>query len=255
MSKRYASKLTKQELIQGGITNITADGRVFKNEVELIDLPLNPSGYKYFSIYDRDENGCCIKRYYPKRPGYFTYKCKAISLQRAMWAWFNEEVPEGYVVDHINANKNDYRLDNLQLLTPKANVNKEKINWHTKEIKCKINKPRSFYEDKLARYEKEYEQAKKDHNAKLAHKLRGNLSDCRARLRYYDNHIKEVNEMTEFKKDCLELAYWKKNFKNDGNKAMWRECCKVEKIIKERKEEAAEIVKHALEVLRNVFGD
>ena len=61
--------------------------------------------------------------------------------------------------------------------------------------------------------------------------------------------------MTEFKKDLLELAYFKKCFKNEGNKAMWRECIKVEKVAKASSEDDAQrIVRHALEVIHKHFG-
>jgi hypothetical protein len=51
-----------------------------------------------------------------------------------------------------------------------------------------LNKPRSFYEDKLAGYEKAYEEAKLNKDADLAHKLRAYISQTRARLRYWDSH-------------------------------------------------------------------
>jgi hypothetical protein len=60
--------------------------------------------------------------------------------------------------------------------------------------------------------------------------------------------------MDEFKKDLLELAYWKKCFKDAGNRVMWRECIKVEKVAKRvDKEYAQNIVRHALEVIHEHF--
>lgn len=63
--------------------------------------------------------------------------------------------------------------------------------------------------------------------------------------------------MTEYQKDLLELEYFKKCFKDAGNKVMWRECIKVEKaakrISKESKEAAQNIVRHALEVIHEHF--
>lgn len=91
------------------------------------------------------------------------------------------------VVDHINNNKTDNRIDNLQLLTAKDNVWKNRI-CDVRELKCKLNKPRSFYEEKLKRYEQLYEAAKLDKDANLVHKLRSYTSQCRAKLRYWDSH-------------------------------------------------------------------
>ena len=60
--------------------------------------------------------------------------------------------------------------------------------------------------------------------------------------------------MTEYKKDLLELAYFKRRFKDDGNKAMWKECVKVEKVAKNSSEDDAQmIVKHALDVIHEHF--
>lgn len=266
----YAKKLTKERLIQEGFTEITKEGRLFKGEQEVFPhwngKEDNPNRYLSITLYQRDSEGHLIKgkarKYkYTRKDGSigesisWQAKQDTFGLHRVMWAWHYNEVPEGYVVDHIN-NKHskieDYHLDNLQLLTPKENITKERI-CNVKEIRCKLNKPRSFYEDKLKKYEALYKSAKLNKDAKAAAKLRGNLSTIRARLRYYDNHKKEVIEMTEFQKDLLELADWKKHFKATGSKAMWRECIRVEKAIKAKKEEAAVIVKHALEVLRNTF--
>ena len=266
----YAKKLTKERLIKEGFTEITKEGRLFKGEREVFPTWTGGSkkggNYLCIQLYQRDSEGHLIKgkdRIYKRTRkdgtisetlGY-TGKLDTFGLHRVMWAWFHDEVPEGYVVDHIN-NKHsrieDYHLDNLQLLTPKQNLAKERAP-STREIKCKLNKPRSFYEDKQKKFEALYEKAKLEKDAEKAHKLRTNVAQTRARLRYYDNHKKEGPEMTEFQKDLLELADWKKHFKATGNKDMWRECIKVEKAVKAKKEEAAVIVRHALEVLHNTY--
>lgn len=60
--------------------------------------------------------------------------------------------------------------------------------------------------------------------------------------------------MTEFQKDKAELAYYKKRFKDEGNKRMWHECCKVERVAKaSSKEDAEMIIKHALDVINKHF--
>lgn len=187
----YAKKLTKEELIKSGITNVTDDGHVFKGAEEIIPR-INNKGYLILFIYDFDKDGNKIKIPNLKSAFGYNYKMRSIGLHRVMWAWFNKEVPSGMVVDHIS-NKHtsleDYKLDNLQLLTQKENVGKERVT-SVKEIKCKLNKPRSFYEKKLADYESAYEQAKKNKDAKRAHHLRSNIAQTRARLRYWDNYHK-----------------------------------------------------------------
>lgn len=272
---KYAKKLTKEELIRDGINDIKEDGTVIRNGYTL-QLKQNKEGYFFFNIYKYDEEGNKIKkpitRRFKDRKKYtetYTYAFRTVCLHRAIWAWHYGEVPEGYVVDHINnqhTSLEDYRLDNLQLLTPKQNVTKERPE-STKQTKCKMNKPRSFYEEKLKRYEELYESAKLLKDAKKCHHLRTNIAQTRARLRYWDAHEEEykeyiehkegeiamAKELTKDKRDLGILLEYKKIFREAGNKYMWRQCCKVEKLWKtgELNQQAKE---HAIEVLLKLRG-
>jgi hypothetical protein len=109
--------------------------------------------------------------------------------------------PAGKVVDHKNNDAENNDITNLQCITPRENLAKDRDNWYRYELKCNLNKPRSFYEIKLEGYEMAYEQAKKDRDADAAHKLRGNISQIRARLRYYDSHIEEALEIKKIKEE------------------------------------------------------
>ena len=199
--KNYASKLTKDELIKNGITLVTEDGYVFKGDKQIIPS-ITLGGYFVVALYELDENGDKIKNPVKRQfkgckkiSDTYVYAIRTVGLHRIMWAWFNDEVPEGYVVDHIN-NKHDaqedYRLENLQLLTPAQNLNKERSE-STKQLKCKLNKPLSFYECKLDSYLAKYNEAKKNHDVELAHKLRANICQTKSRIRYYKAHINEAN--------------------------------------------------------------
>ena len=199
--KNYASKLTKDELIKNGITLVTEDGYVFKGDKQ-ITPSINLCGYFVVTLYELDENGEKIKKPIKRQfkgckkiSDTYVYVTRTVGLHRIMWAWFHDEVPEGYVVDHIN-NKHDaqedYRLENLQLLTPVQNLTKERIE-STKQLKCKLNKPLSFYECKINSYLEKYNEAKKNHDVELAHKLRANIFQTRARIRYYKAHTDEAN--------------------------------------------------------------
>lgn len=194
MRKKYARKLTKEELLNGGITLITEEGLVFKGDKQVIPS-INQQGYLMLTIYELDEDGNKIKVPMKKRfkgcknlIDSYNYKCRVVGLHRAMWAWFYGEVPDGYVCDHIsNQHKSieDYHLSNLQLLTPAENLAKEKTpskrviksKWATKER----------YERLLEIALKEYEEAKLLHNADEAHKQRSKIAYYKARLRYFIN--------------------------------------------------------------------
>lgn len=253
---RYAKRLLKEDLLKGGITNITEDCRVFRNGQEL-ELKKNyAGGYFAFVIYELDSNGNKIKVPQTRKNGKTTYvySTRSIGLHRAMWAWFYNEVPAGMVVDHIN-NKHsqieDYYLDNLQLLTPQENITKER-ECNTRQMVCDLSYPRSHYEERLATYEAAYSMAKETSADKeVRHRLTSSIAHTRAQLRYYDAHIEQAEQLQkintvldlelaafykslienkEDKKDLEELKYWKKVFKEQGNKVMWRECLKVEKL-------------------------
>ena len=251
---RYAKKLTKEDLMKGGIVKITEDCKIFGQNGELSVQQSSKQGYITVTIYDLDENGnkikVPIKRTFKgrKKPSdTYVYKTKAYGLHRIMWAWFHDEVPEGYVVDHINnkhTNIEDYHLDNLQLLTPQENVTKERV-CNIKEIPCKLDRPRDYYEDKLAKYLALYEEAKQNRDKYEAHKQRANIANIRGKLRYWDFNREEAETLITKKKECTEketarlkakkqsvkdrklLEQYKLMFKEAGNKEMWKAMIRV----------------------------
>ncbi len=64
--------------------------------------------------------------------GYITYSIrngeikKPCRANRVVWISANGVIPDGMVVDHINNDKLDNRLENLQLLSPEDNSHKAK---------------------------------------------------------------------------------------------------------------------------------
>lgn len=112
------------------------------------------------------------------------------------------------------------------------------------EIKCRLDIPRTWYESKLQSLEQE---PKTDSNRAAVYQMK-------CKLRYYDSHIEEAIKLNEFKKDLMELRAWKKVFKENNGKKLWKECCTIEKMAKEKGIEAQPIVKHALEVAHRYFG-
>jgi uncharacterized protein (DUF3084 family) len=96
-------------------------------------------------------------------------------------------------VDHIDNNPLNNHIDNLQLITQRENVIKER-EASTKEIPCKLDRPLSYYEDKLAYYEDLYQKAVEEGNQEEAHNQRGNTYTQRAKIRYWLSHKEEATK-------------------------------------------------------------
>lgn len=62
-------------------------------------------------------------------------------------------------------------------------------------MKCSLKKPLSWYEDRLSMYLERYEEAKKNHDANEAHKLRTNIANLKAKIRYYLAHKEEAEKI------------------------------------------------------------
>ena len=118
-----------------------------------------------------------------------------VSLSRLVWAWKYGKVKAGYMIDHINnkhENLEDYKLENLQEITPAQNLAKErkKSDFMVKPAKHKTIEDYSF---ELDYYTMLYEQAKKDHDADKAHSLRSNISQIRAKIRWIQTYGIRIN--------------------------------------------------------------
>lgn len=231
---KMKKQITKSYLEYLGIIEVTRDGKVFTKNGELKPQVVGGNGCNrlYVGLYDSEKYKST-----PKEKRHNSSGLVAILLHHIVYAWFNGEVPYGKQVHHIDGNYLNNNIDNLEALTPEEHRTKHSSN---REIKCRLDIPRSWFEKKL----EEFTKAGKHPAA----------ANTRARLRYYDSHIEEANKLNEFKKDLMELAAWKKVFKENDNKKIWHECCKIEKLVKEKGIEAEPIVKHALEVCHKYFG-
>ena len=116
--KWNVEEMTKDEYIawnlaEGNIIANTKEGKVYgargpggipyKTPKELEGTILN--GYRVVSI----------------RNGATKLQCR---VHRIIWIAEHGVVPEGYVIDHINNDKLDNRIENLQILTPQENSSK-----------------------------------------------------------------------------------------------------------------------------------
>jgi hypothetical protein len=97
---------------------VTEEGKILTTKVSYRNNPTgglkelvlskNKSGYRYANIY----------------AGKGKDNRHSIRIHRIVWQEYKGLIPDGYVVDHINDDKTDNRLSNLQLLTPKQNTKK-----------------------------------------------------------------------------------------------------------------------------------
>lgn len=222
--KPYAGEVTKDYLKKLGIEHVSEDGLTVIRKGKQLNVCFSEKTKKpYGKVQFHDSE---LYAATPKEERLIGCGRISLDIHVLNYVWNRADKPQGMVVDHIDNNPRNNDISNLQCITPGENLAKERTNWNTYELKCKLNKPRSFYEDKLAHYEALHEQAKAEHDAEAAHALRTNISQCRARLRYYDNHIEEAQELQctkeqeeAKKKEYRERAQKKKELKANVDSA------------------------------------
>lgn len=221
MRKEYATALTRDYLEYLGITEVSKDGtKIMKGDTEVKQH--FDGRYYNINLYDPGVRKQTPAEKRKNNTGQFV-----LGVHRVVYAWYNRIAPTGFVIDHINNDKTDNRLDNLQLFTPQQNINKDKEESN-REIKCKLDRPRTYFEEKLEKYMALYEEAKAAHDADETHKQRTNIANIKARLRYFDNHIEEHERIIRLKKEIELIKYLKKEFKAKGDTIRWHQFRQLE---------------------------
>lgn len=227
-----AKTLTRDYLEYLGITEIDTDGTIYTKHGPKVpqEVKDETKHYKRIQLYVLEED-----------------KCYNLYVHRVVYAWFNKVLPGHMEVHHIDLNGSNNAISNLQCLTHAEHVKihrEIKTSSNPREEKCRLDIPRTWYVKKLNELNELPDSESK----------RSAVYHMQSKIRYYDAHIEEATKLNEFKKDLLELEYWKDRFKEAGNKTMWHECCKVLKLAKEKKLEAAITVEHALDVIHKTFS-
>lgn len=194
--------LKLNDLIEAGITEITKDGRVFKDKEELSIIKIK-SGYKgkyylAFNIYDIDENGDRLKIYDTEK--HYSYKVRTICLHRAVYLWNKNKEDKDFTelsgkldIDHINNDPNNNNYNNLQILTREENLAKDR---KPAKYKAKMPKKKIYTEDYIkykidSHYSRiEYLRSiKTEENrkqiAKEIHKVRASVAQWKNRLKQF----------------------------------------------------------------------
>lgn len=82
-----------------------SSGSILNKDFSLKRLKTNRKGYLFTNFYYEGSSHCHL-------------------AHTVVWMAFNGPIPDGYEVDHINNDRKDNRLDNLQLLTKSENNTK-----------------------------------------------------------------------------------------------------------------------------------
>lgn len=128
MSREYCKGLTKQELEEMGIVEVRWNKYLetwvitrewYKNnsktKKERKQLVVGSVLAKH--KYTRDKS-------YPKVSFSYKNKPRAFPVSRLVYVWFIGDVPDGCVVDHVDNDPYNNRLNNLQLLSIGENIRK-----------------------------------------------------------------------------------------------------------------------------------
>lgn len=217
-----AKQITKSYLEYLGVTDVTPDGRVFtkngERKPQLRSLPgkySNNKGYLEIKFYDSEKYKSVPKEQRTDNSGHVR-----VLVHQVVYAWFNSEVPYGKEIHHIDGNRFNNTLDNLEALTHEEHRAKhaKHPSTSTRELKCRLDIPREWYQKQLDELEALENKTKVNYDK---------ISNYRAKLRYYDSHIAEANQKQKDMKDLAILKYLRDTYRKENNKTKWHMYCSL----------------------------
>lgn len=118
------NKLTKEMLISYGVGNVSEDGRVMVNghyikNSFLVKRHKFGNDTYYYGVSLTDKNA--PKKTYGGKQ--YPYR-RSYPLARVMLAWFNGSIEANQDADHIDGNKLNNHISNLQAISRKENLKK-----------------------------------------------------------------------------------------------------------------------------------
>lgn len=129
-------ELTKEKLLELGVTSVTQDGTVYvNNKVKRSVVATcrhsngNDKHYPCIQFYDKN-----VRKYYEhpyrvkdgtKRTSkWYTYKTITIPLGRIVLAWFTGKIASNMDADHIDNDPFNNSIDNLRAISRRENLAK-----------------------------------------------------------------------------------------------------------------------------------
>lgn len=128
MAREYCRGLTRQQLMDMGIYRIDWDKDSQQWWIDRYWYPNYRNKTKRhirvkIHIVTAEHKYGKTKRY-PKIQINYLGKGYAFPLSRVVYCWFINDIPDGYVIDHIDNDPFNNRLNNLQMLTIEENNRK-----------------------------------------------------------------------------------------------------------------------------------
>ena len=128
-----ALHLTKEYLIERGVTNVTEDGRIFKGNYEMSQFKVtakhpygNDKSYKVILMYDPETYERQQKNNTKRNSRKYAPGQRTLLVHRIVYAWYHNECPKGYDIDHIDGDQFNNNINNLQAITRQENLAKRK---------------------------------------------------------------------------------------------------------------------------------
>tara|TARA_R110002126_G_scaffold6065_5_gene31939 strand:+ start:816 stop:1355 length:540 start_codon:yes stop_codon:yes gene_type:complete len=80
-------------------------------------------------------------------------KYKHRPIHRVLWEAFNGRIPKGFEVNHINLNRQDNRLENLELVTHQQNIKHAIDRYKSKGLLRSVKGVKGFVKGKHSEYD------------------------------------------------------------------------------------------------------
>lgn len=211
MSKRiFSKKLTKQDLIDFGITNVTDDGRVFVKGKER--TPIKHGRYLSISLYNPKIRAATPKELRTDHTGK-----DSLCIHVINYIWHNKVKEAGFVIDHRDNNPNNNHISNLQAITQRENANKDRGPTEMKTVKLSKKLKFMSEEEVLAivnKHAEAYNKVLKGNSSKDKNNYASIYNSWRHRFKLYKEFQKteEYKRIQEYKALLKDLEEAKKEY-------------------------------------------